>query len=155
MYSFAQVWGREPCKIATLVGSRTCRQVHERMQELAGPSGELGAEGQVGEEGQQRRGKGRKQVRGAVDLQCLEVNACPHLCMQVSRCLKQRAVQLLTELRVQGEKALSEHSAFLPQAKTQFKRPPAVAERAKRRTDQVGRHFHMHHRRQWKGFKLA
>ena len=59
----AQIWGREPCKIATLVGSRSCRQVHARLQELAGPSEGQDAEGQAAEEGQQRRGKGRKQAR--------------------------------------------------------------------------------------------
>lgn len=67
-----QIWGREPCKIATLVGSRSCRQVHARLQEVAGPDGDdgQGANGQGGEEVQQRRGKGRKQVRGSGLLWC-------------------------------------------------------------------------------------
>lgn len=65
-----EVWGRHPCKVATLVGSRSCAQVADRMQQLGGEGGGAGAGG-GGADGAQaaagagRRGKGRKQVRAA------------------------------------------------------------------------------------------
>lgn len=66
--SVLQVWGREPCKIATLLGSRSCLQVHYRMQRLsedrAGGCGT--AEDLEQQQQQQRRGRGgRKAVRSS------------------------------------------------------------------------------------------
>jgi hypothetical protein len=56
-----QVWGRQPCKVAGLVGSRSCAAVHLRMQHLQGDA--AAEEGEDGEAAQlQRKGRGRKMV---------------------------------------------------------------------------------------------
>ena len=58
-----QVWGRQPCKVAGLVGSRSCAAVHVRMQHLQGDAAD---EGEDDEGAQlQRKGRGRKMVGGA------------------------------------------------------------------------------------------
>ncbi|KAL4427658.1 hypothetical protein ABPG75_001747 [Micractinium tetrahymenae] len=58
-----EVWGRQPCQVAVMVGTRTCRQVHQRMLELASSSGSAG-EGQ--DRQQPRRAKGRKMAKAQV-----------------------------------------------------------------------------------------